>query len=129
VRWEGVTEQVRMDSFRFEAGLGRQVPQDQEGAGAREPAAFRIEEELGSVPCVQERASPSQVTPQCLRGLPADRDDSLLRALADAPNDACVEVDARFLETHGLADPQAGAVQDRKSTRLNSSHSQISYAV
>ena len=70
-----------MDSSRFEAGLGRQVAQDQEGAGAREPAAFRVEEELGSVPCVQERASPSQVTPQCLCGLPADRDDPFLVAL------------------------------------------------
>src|SRR6266566_1943546 len=111
MRCEGVTEQVRMDSFRFEPGLGRQVAQDQEGAGASEPAAFRVEEELGPVPRVQERASPSQVTPQCLCGLPADRDDSLLRALADAANDACVEVDARLLKAHGLADPQAGAVQ------------------
>src|SRR5688572_33388993 len=28
-----------------------------------------------------------------------------------------------------LADPPSGVLQDRKSTRLNSSHSQISYAV
>src|SRR5258707_2239545 len=34
-----------------------------------------------------------------------------------------------FLTRHGLA-PQAGAiVEDRKSTRLNSSHANISYAV
>src|SRR5207244_6750579 len=112
MRCEGVTEQVRMDSFRFEPGLGRQVAQDQESAGASEPAAFRVEEELGPVPRVQERASPSQVTPQCLCGLPADRDDSLLGALADAADDACVEVDARLLQAHGLADPQAGAVQE-----------------
>src|SRR2546427_6975281 len=30
---------------------------------------------------------------------------------------------------HRLVDDVAGAVEDRKSTRLNSSHSQISYAV
>src|SRR2546430_12346741 len=29
----------------------------------------------------------------------------------------------------GSADPENGAAEDRKSTRLNSSHSQISYAV
>src|SRR5712664_444383 len=97
---EGVTEQVRVDSFRFEPGLGGQVAQDQEGACAREPSAFRVEEELRSVPRVQERPSPPQVTPQCLCGLSADRDDPLLGALADATNDSCVEVDARLLQTH-----------------------------
>src|SRR5688572_32460417 len=39
---------------------------------------------------------------------------------------ALVDVGA---ETTGLIIYQRGAVQDRKSTRLNSSHSQISYAV
>ena len=100
-----------MDSFRLESCFRRELAQDQKGAGAREPAALRVEEELRSVPHVQEWASPSQVTPQCLRGLAADRDDPLLRALADAPDDACVEVDARLLQTDGLADPQARAVE------------------
>src|SRR5882724_9549571 len=112
MRGEGVAEQVRVNSFGLEPGLGRQLAEDQEGACAGEPAALRVEEELGSVPHVQERASPSQVTPQCLGGLPADRDDPLLRALADAANDACVEVDARLLQTDGLADSQARAVEE-----------------
>src|SRR6266550_2279070 len=112
MRGEGMTEQVRMNSFRLEPGLGCQLAEDQESAGARQAAALRIQEELGSVPHVQERASPSQVTPQCLRGLPADRDDPFLRALADAADDAGVEVDARLLQTDGLADPQARAVQE-----------------
>src|SRR5213596_1030963 len=112
MRSEGMTEQVRMDPFRLEPGLGCELAEDQEGACAREPAALRVEEELGPVPHVQERASPSQVSPECLRGLPADRDDPFLRALADAADDARVEVDAGLLQTDGLADPQARAVQE-----------------
>src|SRR6266516_146620 len=34
MRGEGMPEQVRMDSFRLEPGLGRQLAEDQECAGA-----------------------------------------------------------------------------------------------
>src|SRR5713101_5084330 len=111
MRREGVTEQVRMNSFRLEPGLGCQLAEDQEGAGARQAAALRVQEELGSMPHLQERASPSQVTPHCLRGLAADRNDPLLRALADAPDDACVEVDARLRQPDGVALPEASLVE------------------
>src|SRR2546430_16933800 len=37
--------------------------------------------------------------------------------------------DQRSSEDQGLSHPRAPALIDRKSTRLNSSHSQISYAV
>src|SRR6476659_9648026 len=103
---------MRMNTSGVEPGRGGELAEDQEGAGTREPAALRVEEELRAVPHVQERASAAQVTPECLRGLPADRHDPLLRPLADAADDACVEVDARLLETNGFADPQPCAVQE-----------------
>src|SRR6267142_6424153 len=112
MRGEGVAEQVRMNSFRLQPGRGRELAEDQEGACAREPAALRIEEELRAVPHVQERASPSQVTAQGLRGLSPDRHDPLLRAFADAANDARVEVDTRLLQADCFADPQARAVKE-----------------
>ena len=101
-----------MNSSRLQPGLGCELPEDQEGACAREAAALRIEEELWAVPHVQERASTSQVTPERLRGLPADRHDPLFRALADAANDARVEVDTRLLQVDRFTDSQARAVQE-----------------
>src|SRR6266540_7442286 len=101
-----------MNSSRLQPSFGRELAEDQEGACARKAAALRIEEELWAVPHVQERASPSQVTPEGLCGLSADRHDPFLRALADAANDACVEVDTRLLQADRFADPQACAVQE-----------------
>ena len=101
-----------MNASRFEPGCGGELAEDQEGAGAREPAALRVEEELWAVAHVEERASACQVAPECLRGLPADRHDPLLRALADAAHDACVEVDTRLLQADRFADAQAGAVKE-----------------
>src|SRR6476646_6021383 len=100
-----------MNASRFEPGRGGEIAEDQERAGAREPTSLRIEEELWAVPHVQERASAAQVTPECLRGLPADRHDPLLRPLADAAHDACFEVDARLLQADRFADPQACSVK------------------
>src|SRR5712691_1170895 len=101
-----------MDPPRLQPRLGGELAEDQEGTGAREAAALRVEEELRTVAHVQERAPSSQVTPEGLRGLPADRHDPLLRALADAADNAGVEVDTRLLQADGLADPQAPAVQE-----------------
>src|SRR6266705_1786235 len=101
-----------MDPSRLEPRLGGELAEDQEGAGAREAAALRVEEELRTVAHVQERASSSQVAPECLRSLPADRHDPLLRAFADAADDARVEVDTRLLQADGLADSEAPAVQE-----------------
>src|SRR5215208_7196002 len=109
---ERVPEEVRMDALRFQT-CGRGEPsQDQEGAGASEPAALRVQEELRSVLRVEERPASGQVALEGLRGLPADRHDPLLRSLADAANQARVEVDARLLHPHGFADAQAGAIEE-----------------
>jgi hypothetical protein len=45
------------------------------------------------VPRVQVRPPAREVAPERLRGLAADRDDPLLVALADAADEALVEVD------------------------------------
>src|SRR6058998_2926931 len=57
-----------MDPSRLEPRLGGELAEDQEGAGAREAAALRVEEELRTVAHVQERASLSQVAPERVRG-------------------------------------------------------------
>src|SRR4051794_20386975 len=100
-----------MDTFGLEPGLGRQLAEDQKCTGPREAAAFRVEEEFRAVTHVQEWAPTTQVTPQCLRGLPADRDDALLRAFADAAHESRLQIDTRLLQADRLADPQSGAVQ------------------
>src|SRR5438067_13673240 len=46
---ERVAQKVGMHALRLEAGLRRQSPQDQEGAGARQSAPPRVEEELRAV--------------------------------------------------------------------------------
>ena len=60
-----------MDPFRLEPGLGCELAEDQEGACAREPAALRVEEELGPVALVQIRATAREVAPECLGCLAA----------------------------------------------------------
>src|SRR3712207_7387086 len=60
----------------------------------------------------------------------------LLRRVADHPAFAAGETTVRFLEEHRLTEaspeppvPREAVLLDRKSTRLNSSHANISYAV
>src|SRR5215210_4307642 len=55
VRRERVAEQVRVDALRVETRLLGELAQDQEGAGARQRAAARVQEQLGPVPHVEER--------------------------------------------------------------------------
>src|SRR5262249_49132944 len=47
-----------------------------------------------------------------LRGRASDRDDPLLVSLADASDNALVEIDAGPIEPDRLADAQAGAVEE-----------------
>src|SRR2546421_7887297 len=55
---------------------------------------------------------------------------TLFRSLPRAAADAAAQlVKLREAETLGVLDQHHGGVRDRKSTRLNSSHDQISYAV
>ena len=101
-----------MDALRLEAGLRREAPQDQERAGAGEAAAAGVQEQLGPVPPVEERPAAALVAADGLGGRPADRDDPLLAALADAADEPVLEVDAGALEPDRLADAQAGAVEE-----------------
>ena len=50
---ERVPEQVRMDTLRLEAGLLRELAQDEERAGAGQRAALCVQEELGPVALVE----------------------------------------------------------------------------
>ena len=53
-----------VNPLRFEAGRSGQPAEDQERAGASEPASLRIEEQLGPVALVEERPSARKVTAQ-----------------------------------------------------------------
>ena len=59
VSGERVPQQMRMDPLRFEAGLRRQPPQNQERPRPRQPSTLGIEEELWPVPAIEVR-SPSR---------------------------------------------------------------------
>src|SRR5258707_8903327 len=101
-----------MDTTWLEPCLFREAALDEKGARARERPAARIEEELGAVALVEIRPPARQVAPQRLDGFASHRHDALLRALADAADDALLEIDARLVEADGLADAQACAVEE-----------------
>ena len=73
-----------------------------EGARTGERPALRVQEDLRPVALVQVRPPAREVAPERLDGLAPDRDDPLLRALAEGPHDAVVEVDGATLEAHRL---------------------------
>ena len=101
-----------MDALRVEPGLRGQAPDDQEGAGAGEPAALRVEEELRSVAPVEVRAAPREVAPEGFDRLAAERDDALLVALPHAAHGAVLEVDAAALQPDRLAHAEPAAVEE-----------------
>src|SRR5256885_15678697 len=82
VSGERVSQRVWMDARRLEPGLLRQAADDQERSRPRQRAAFRIQEELRPVAAVEERPPAGEVAAERLDRRPADRDDSLLAALA-----------------------------------------------
>ena len=84
VRRERVAEQVGVDAAGLEAGLLGEPAQDQEGAGAGQRAALRVQEELGPVAAVEVGAAAREVAAERLDRRAADRDDPLLVPLADA---------------------------------------------
>src|SRR5438094_128018 len=108
---EGVPEQVRMDTFRLQSRRRRELPQDQEGAGARERAALGVEEELRPVPPVEERPPAGEVPAQRVDRLTPDGNDAFLVALADAADEPLIQVHGAALETDRLRHSQPGAVQ------------------
>src|SRR5437763_10087733 len=111
MRREGAPQAMRLDTLRPEARPTRQAPQDEECAGTREPSAFRIQKELRPVTLVQVRPAVCEVAAERVGGLAPDRNDPLLRSLADAADEPPLEVDGRPLEADGLARAQARAVE------------------
>ena len=61
---------------------------------------------------VEVRPAVGQVPPEGSDGMPADRDDPFLVALAHAADEPVLEVDAAPLEPDRLADAQARAVEE-----------------
>src|SRR5712692_1201743 len=109
---ERVPQEMGMDTPRLEPGLRRQPAQDQKRAGPGERPALGIEEQLGPVATVEVGTAAREVAPERFGALTADRHDPLLRALAEATDEAAVEIDAALVERHGLRHAQARAVQE-----------------
>src|SRR5436305_6888173 len=105
-------QEVGMDAIRLQACHGGELAQDEKCARACQRAALGVEEELGAVAAVEIRPSPGEIAAKGLHGLPADRDDSLLRALAETADEPAFQVDGRAVEPDRLADAQAGPVQE-----------------
>jgi hypothetical protein len=111
VRRKRMAEQVGVDPVGIEARFLSQLAQDQEGAGAGQGPAPGVQEQLRTVPGVEEGPAAGEVTEECLTGVPADRDDALLAALSDHSNESLVEVDARLVEADRLGHAEACAVE------------------
>jgi hypothetical protein len=71
-----------------------------------------VEKELRTAAAVEVRPSAREVAAESVGGGASDRDDPLLVPLADAADDALVEVDPGPIEPDCLADAQTGAVQE-----------------
>ena len=108
---EGVPEDVGVNALRVESGLLSEPAQDEERACARERSALGVQEQVRSVAPIQVRPPAGEVAPQCIRGLPAERNDALLVPLAHAAHEAVVQVDASALEPDSLADAEARPVK------------------
>ena len=100
-----------MDATRLEPGAVGQLAQDEEGAGAGERAAARIQEELRAVPPVEMRAAEREVAAHGFRGRSTERHEALLAALSDHADDALLDRDAALLEAGRLGHAQPGAVE------------------
>src|SRR3954454_13422348 len=100
-----------MDALRLEACFLCELSENEERAGAGQRPALGVQEELGPVARVEIRAAAGEVAVQRVDGGAADRDDPLLRALAERADEPLLRVDARSVEPDRLADTEAGAVQ------------------
>src|SRR4051794_20534872 len=98
-----MAQQVQVDTFRLEPRSAGEATQDQEGARARERPALRVEEQLRPVALVEVGAAVREVAAKRLHRVTAHRHDALLVALADAPDEPLLEIDARAVEADGLA--------------------------
>src|SRR4051794_9218959 len=109
---EGGAREGGVEALRIEPGPLCERTQEQEGARARERPSSRVQEELRTVPRVEERPPVGEVAAERVRGLVRERDDPLLRALSDHADETPLEVDCSLLERKRLADPQPGAVEE-----------------
>src|SRR6266446_4660878 len=109
---ERVAEEMGVDALRLEPGRPGEAAEDEEGARTGQCPALGVEEELGPVAAVEVRPAAREVAAEGAHRLPADRDDTLLRALAEGADKAALEVDRGLVEPDGLAHAQAGAVQE-----------------
>ena len=109
---EGVAQEMGVDALGFEPGSLGQAPEDQEGSCASQRAPLGVEEELRPVAAIEKRTPMREVAAQRLGGVPADRHDPLLAALAGAGDEPPLEVYIGLAQPDGLADPEAGAVQE-----------------
>src|ERR671919_261771 len=107
-----MAEEVRVDARRVEPCLAGQPAQDEEGSGAGQPTALGVQEELRAVAPVEVGAATGEVPAEGLDRLVAEWHDPLFVALADAAHEPVLEVDRAPVEPHGLADAQAGAVEE-----------------
>ena len=112
VRRERVAQEVRMDAARLESRLLGELAQDEEDAGPRERPAARVEEELHPRLALEMRAAVREVAAQRVDRGTADRDDAFLVPLADAADEAVLEVDGVLVEPGRLAHAQAAAVEE-----------------
>ena len=101
-----------MDPGGVESRSEREASQDEKRPCARERTALRIQEEVGSMPPVEEGTAPGEVATERLGCGPAERHHAFLPALPEAPDEPAVEVDAAALQPDGLADAEAGPVEE-----------------
>src|SRR5215218_6648064 len=102
---------MRMHVGRIEACPLGQAADDQERPRPCERAALGVQEKVGPVPAVEVRTAAREVAADGICRVPADRDDPFLVALSEDADQPLLEVDRRELETDGLADAQAAAVE------------------
>ena len=74
-------------------------------------SALCVQEELGAVTSVEKRTATAQIAAKRVGCAAPQRDDPLLAALADRAHEPLVEVDAAALQSDGLADAEARAVE------------------
>ena len=101
-----------MDAARLEPGSLGQRAEDEERTRPGEPAAARVEEQLGSVAAVEKGPAAREIAAEGLGGAAADRNYALLPALAGAADEPLVEVDRGTLEPDRFADAEPGAVEE-----------------
>ena len=104
MRGKRVSEEVGVNSFRFQTGAFGEAAQDHERSRAGQPSALGVQEELLPVAAVEVRATASEIPAYRLCGGTAERNDALFAPFAETTDEALIQVDAGLLETDRFAD-------------------------